>query len=429
MKGLVMNSISNITRRDIINIFEYGYTDFGPLGEEIYTMKFWGQLELPEFLERLYHLEEMPNITGNYSNLFEEYQDRWQKDLQYEEVFENPSLCLDSTDKFLSLVCEAFHPEVIYDESNGEVILEEINRFLKRDDIVIAPYRKISGRPVYKAYELAEFECQNMPFSIRNRNNINALISDVTFGKDLIYKIDKAFDKYNCYLSSYSYDPFMSMDKALSELEQYYPLELKVNGKNVTVCNPIDFLKLGDVYHFFDSLELFSVHCSNPRAFQRRINLLFQEDGIPIMLEDCRITPVSMYPALDCVKSMDEELNELITESRFHYDKQEYHKAAIGIWAAMERLKTYYYTTDMDNKKKSAKKLCDTVSCGNQEIAVLFDEEFTQLTKIGNKYNIRHYERDRITISNNKHLKYLYLRCYTLVSSIMEILKDVKGRI
>ncbi len=69
------------------------------------------------------------------------------------------------------------------------------------------------------------------------------------------------------------------------------------------------------------------------------------------------------------------------------------------------------------------------MSCGNQEIAVQFDEEFSRLTWIGNKYNIRHSERDKITISNNKHLKYLYLRCYTLVSSVMDILKDVNGRI
>ena len=82
------------------------------------------------------------------------------------------------------------------------------------------------------------------------------------------------------------------------------------------------------------------------------------------------------------------------------------------IWDAFERIKTIYGT----DKKKSLSELKEKVSGGSEEIAFFLEEEFVFLSKIGNKYQIRHFERGKKEFQSDDMKKYFYNRCASLVN-------------
>jgi len=91
------------------------------------------------------------------------------------------------------------------------------------------------------------------------------------------------------------------------------------------------------------------------------------------------------------------------------------------IWDAFERMKTYY----MDKKKKqSIEELIQLASKGNIEFANLLNNECKSLTTIGNKYQIRHFETDKIEIKDNKHIDYLYYRMISLIHLFLSELEN-----
>mgnify|MGYP007087752710 FL=1 len=83
-----------------------------------------------------------------------------------------------------------------------------------------------------------------------------------------------------------------------------------------------------------------------------------------------------------------------------------------------ERVKTYYYPTL--NKKQSADKIVDELSCGNTDIRIMFNDEFRILTDIGNSYRIRHHEKNKIDITDDLHYEYFYKRCLSLLSVVIK---------
>lgn len=84
-------------------------------------------------------------------------------------------------------------------------------------------------------------------------------------------------------------------------------------------------------------------------------------------------------------------IEELIRAAEDLYRKGKYSYAVEKIWDAFERIKTYYYP-ELD-KKKSANKIIDELSNGNDSIKSMFQAEFKYLTDIGNSYRIRHHEK------------------------------------
>ena len=59
---------------------------------------------------------------------------------------------------------------------------------------------------------------------------------------------------------------------------------------------------------------------------------------------------------------------------------------------------------------------------GCSEIKEEFNEEFKKLTEIGNKFTIRHYEKDKIDIIDKRHYDYLYKRCLALITTVIDFL-------
>ena len=81
----------------------------------------------------------------------------------------------------------------------------------------------------------------------------------------------------------------------------------------------------------------------------------------------------------------------------------------------MERLKTIYLRTGID-KKGSIELVLDKVSKGDSEFRSQFETEFKELTGIGNRFRIRHHERDKIDIVDDNYFDYFFNRCLSLMS-------------
>lgn len=115
----------------------------------------------------------------------------------------------------------------------------------------------------------------------------------------------------------------------------------------------------------------------------------------------------------------DDDLKELIRSAEEFYEKGQKQLALEKLWDAFERMKTYY--TNLD-KKNSANKIVNNMSLGIEDYRKLYADEFKALTDIGNGFRIRHHETDTISIEDERHLDYFYLRCMSLLSTAVKFL-------
>jgi hypothetical protein len=162
-----MNQITEVTRRDIIDILNNGFTytefvdkphpDFFYYKEaEDYDVKidYWGRLDEIKFLQRLYSLNKLPSYDSRFKNA---EGDIWQHTVNNDDyglgwVFDDDRFHLSSgnDDKYLlDFLCEIFHPAVRDDKNNWQALLEKINELLQPDGYNIYPVDHISGRYVY----------------------------------------------------------------------------------------------------------------------------------------------------------------------------------------------------------------------------------------------------------------------------------------
>ncbi|MCI9626366.1 MAG: abortive infection family protein [Clostridia bacterium] len=168
MKGRdKMNQITEVTRRDIFDILNFGFTktifvdkphpDFFhyqvPEDHEI-KIHYWGRLDEISFLKRLYNLEKLPSYDSRFKNA---EGDIWQHTVNNDDyelgwVFEDDRFCLSAgnDDKYLlDFLCEIFHPTVRVEKTDWQSMLEKINELLLPDGYNIYPKGQISGRNIY----------------------------------------------------------------------------------------------------------------------------------------------------------------------------------------------------------------------------------------------------------------------------------------
>ena len=115
-----MNRITEITKRDILDLFQNGLEIDEFFQTRTVTYNYYGRLEEIDFLKRLYDLERMPSFDSRFANA---EQDIWQHtvnndDYPYCWVFEDKRFNLqDGSDEvYLKFLCEVFHPAVRYDK-------------------------------------------------------------------------------------------------------------------------------------------------------------------------------------------------------------------------------------------------------------------------------------------------------------------------
>ena len=118
----------------------------------------------------------------------------------------------------------------------------------------------------------------------------------------------------------------------------------------------------------------------------------------------------------------DEDLKKIIESAKELFVKQEMELACEKIWDAFERAKTYYYP-NISNKKGSVEKLISDIS-HNSDFYSLFYNEFEELTKIGNKFRIRHHEKGKININDDNYYEYFYNRCLSLLILVLNVVES-----
>jgi hypothetical protein len=159
---------------------------------------------------------------------------------------------------------------------------------------------------------------------------------------------------------------------------------------------------------------------------QRRSFILESFQDILSYLEEKKLSNGSSLIKLakvEKVLTIDQELNILIEEAKERFKNPNDKKIALEkLWDAFERIKTYFGT----NKKLSSVQLVKLISTSFDENFI--DNEFKELTSIGNNYNIRHHEQDKIIISENKHIEYLFFRMLALLNLCVENIHEIEGK-
>ena len=91
------------------------------------------------------------------------------------------------------------------------------------------------------------------------------------------------------------------------------------------------------------------------------------------------------------------------------------------LWDAFERLKT---VTTGKEKKAQVTALIESAYT-DADARTRFNTEFGELTSIGNTYNIRHFETNKLPIPDDSFVDWLFPRCYSAIHAIL----DKTGRV
>lgn len=142
-----MNSITEVTRRAIIDYLSVG-------------IHWAGRLEEDEFLSRIYDLTQIPSTDGRFRNAIgdiRQHRVNW-SDWPDEWVFTDQrfNILWSSDDEFLKFLCETVHPVVRPDIETAEEMVREYNVHLRNDGWEVFERANISGRPIFGARKVGE---------------------------------------------------------------------------------------------------------------------------------------------------------------------------------------------------------------------------------------------------------------------------------
>ena len=199
----------------------------------------------------------------------------------------------------------------------------------------------------------------------------------------------------NLFKNKYSPDSMIPSES--DEFDQYAALDLIefVAQNMVTVVN-VDYHSYYRHHHikYSNTEESFN-------DFQSDVNSLFEMLGLNYRLTKNKLieritdTDALIEKARDMDSKMPEEgVRQLIREAIDLYQKAR--------------------PADKD-KKRSAEMIIDKVSQGISSFSQLLNEEYLSLTKIGNKFRIRHHEMDKIDIPSDDFYDYFFNRCLSLI--------------
>ena len=424
-----MNKITGITRRDIFDLFKKGITEDNWLTIETIYYPYYGRFEIVDFLKRLYNLADWESKDPRVDNAEEEitmhihngdYPDNW--------IFEDKRFQLFDGEDYLLLkfLCEVFHPEVRDENGIWERYLEKINTLLNEDGYEIVATSKLSGRDVFSWRTYIKKPSMYIPFSERNKALITGKKNSIKLPNAARYQLFKVMNEYNetfMFTSETNFNYYKSInDLVLEDITKFYIPKHYVGSELVEINEFSDFKEGTSPFTVFDVIESFNRHTTKSSQFRNEINAIFKLNNINVELRNGEVHSTSNKAiGLDDSTNINEAgIEELIRIAEDLYNKGEYSYAVEKIWDAFERIKTYYSTLD---KKKSAEKIINDISYGNEHIKKMFDNEFKVLTDTGNSYRIRHHEINKIDIIKELHYKYFYKRCLALISVIVENLQ------
>lgn len=187
------------------------------------------------------------------------------------------------------------------------------------------------------------------------------------------------------------------------------------------VYKHISDVQNGKYHDFFHHYELLFPTTTNSRIlFASNVNEIFERNHVAFKLDVNghiqRIIDENLRILLESrSKTKDEALNDLLkmASDKISNPRIEERKIALErLWDAFERIKS---EKSPNNKARSVLELLDIISKGNSEFKEILNTECNNLTAIGNKFQIRHYEVGKISVCESEHIDYLFYRLYSLL--------------
>lgn len=458
-----MNKITEVTRRDILDIIKDGFveeysepvwdSEAGQIiTEQKIYMPFYGRLDELTFFSRIYNLQELPSYDRRYSNAlgdinchlqWGDYADCW--------FFQDRRFCLmhgDGDETLLQFLCEMLHPAVRAEKSAWKMYLEKFNQLLKEDGYELYAIQHISGRDIFGAREYRENTVITLPeslFSVRYKelihygdgnptDNISHSVSHsakIHLGKIMTEFAEPMLVQRNRY-DSWK-DKTNALDEAILRFNEFIGVPLINSIETVfSQCSLEEYLAAVFTPFLFDVVEYQYDELSKgeKQSFIGAINESFRGNNVPFQISEEGL--IELIPNLEIVtpeiitsiEAVPEQgIRELLKDAIEKYRQpsfQSHRDAVEKIWDALERLKSFHTTLD---KKASATKIINDISNGQTEFISLFNDEFLSLTKIGNNFRIRHHETDKAEITDIRHYDYLFNRCLALISTAIKYLQ------
>lgn len=265
-----MNRITEITKRDILDLFQNGLEIDEFFQTRTVTYNYYGRLEEIDFLKRLYDLERMPSFDSRFANA---EQDIWQHtvnndDYPYCWVFEDKRFNLqDGSDEvYLKFLCEVFHPAVRYDKGYWKEFLVATNKLLQNDGYEIYPAEKISNRDVYgwRIYQ-QEDNTLFIPYSQRNAKDIKAKKIVLSIKRKARNQIYQFLERYNIVYQAtdetgWNYNTTVAED-VFNEIRQFYVPKCYNDKKEyVETADLQAFILSNSPFCVLDAIEFFAKH-------------------------------------------------------------------------------------------------------------------------------------------------------------------------
>jgi len=387
------------------------------------TYPYFGRLEEHEFLTRLYDLKEMRSLDSRFYDAEGEI---WQHTVNNDDypndwVFMDERFQLaNGTDEiYLKFISEIFHPEVRIEKGFWKELLSEINQLLQNDGYELYPAEKISNRDIY-SWRL--FKPENeifIPYSQRNGKAIKQ--KQIVFkikrvARNQIYKIFERYDYQDGKISETGWQYYVLVsEEVLEDIKRFYtPKCFNKENQYVETNFLKDFILSTSPYCVIDAIEFFDKYCNSD--FTAEINAIFNLNDIPLKLNSGKFeSVVDSHLTKSLLASIGEAgLKELLQEANRYYEKGNLKIAVEKLWDAFERLKTYY--SPALDKRKSVNRIIDDMSGNKAPYKEMFDNEFCEITKIGNNFRIRHHETTKVDIEDERHYDYFYKRCLSLIT-------------
>jgi hypothetical protein len=192
-----------------------------------------------------------------------------------------------------------------------------------------------------------------------------------------------------------------------------------------------DPIKIGRFHDFYNHQHYDVLDKGKFRSeFRNKVNSIFSRNGIVFYLDESgeikRAVPEFVKHMLSNIKfcTTDLRLNELldVAYSKFVLPKPNNRIESLEkLWDAFERLKTFFES----NKKVSAQTLVEFVSKKKGLFEEYVGREFSELSEIGNKFQIRHFERNKEQLNSDLHIDYLFYRMSSLIHLCIQSLNEV----
>ena len=428
-----MKRISEITRRDIFNLFLYGIDKNTDFGTELLHYNYSGKLSELDFLKRIYNLEQLPSYDGRYLNA---EGDIWQHtvnndDYQKGWAFDDERFKLSNGDDeiFLKFLCAVFHPAVREERGCWQECLISVNELLRMDGYELYPSGKISGRDIYNWREYNDNEIDVfVPFSQRNEKAIRAHSLKLYICMKTRNQICALFEKYNDVYretneTGFQYD-VTTEEYVFRDISCFYePRCYNRSSKYVRTRDMKQFILHNSPFCVFDAIELyFRYNADNNYSKEMNALLVRQAIGYQLIQGKLKCTVETSLSENTIAAIPEKGLKELVTDAENYYRDGNKQIAVEKLWDAFERLKTYY-SPKLD-KKNSANKVVETMSHKEPHFQKLYEDEFKVLTEIGNGFRIRHHETTQTDITDDRQYDYFYQRCHALISTAILYLEE-----